>query len=179
MGGPGDRGHESPEVELARSAIEAWITERRTLSRREMEREGELLKQKAAAFVCLKKEGNLRGCIGTFKPTRESLADEIANNAISAACRDPRFFPVSKDELQDLEISVDVLSDPEPIPDVSHLDPKTYGVIVESGGKIGLLLPDIEGVDSVEYQLEVARNKAGIRPGEPVKLYRFIVQRHE
>lgn len=179
MGGPDNRGHESPQVELARSAIEAWVKDMRTLSNEEMSEQRELLGERGAAFVCLKKEGGLRGCIGTFKPTRETLADEIANNAISSACRDPRFLPVSKEELKDLEISVDVLGEPEPIPDASHLDPRRFGVIVESGGRIGLLLPDLEGVDTIEYQLEVARNKAGIRPGEPLQLYRFTVKRYE
>ena len=179
MAGPDRRAEESPEARLARAAIEAWINERRKLSGRELAGEENLLKQKAAAFVCLKKEGSLRGCIGTFKPTRENLAEEIAGNAISAACRDPRFFPIGKDELEDLQVSVDVLSEPEPISGPSQLDPKKYGVIVESGGKVGLLLPDLEGVDTVEYQLEIARSKAGIRPDEPTKLYRFSVQRHE
>jgi AMMECR1 domain-containing protein len=88
-------------------------------------------------------------------------------------------MPVQGEELEDLEVSVDVLSEPEPVPDESYLDPRKYGVIVESGGRLGLLLPDLEGVDTVEYQLEIARNKAGIRGDDPVKLYRFTVKRYE
>jgi AmmeMemoRadiSam system protein A len=179
MAGPGDREKESPQVILARAAIEAWTNERRGLSRDEIEKDSSLAQEKGAAFVCIKKEGNLRGCIGTFKPTRKSLAEEIANNAISAACRDPRFMPVKREELAELEVSVDVLGEPEPVPDESYLDPKKYGVIVESGSRLGLLLPDLEGVDTVDSQVEIARNKAGIRPGEPIKLYRFTVQRYE
>jgi AmmeMemoRadiSam system protein A len=179
MAGPGERDKESPQAALARSAIEAWIRDRRKLSEREIEQEGGLLNEKSAAFVCIKKKGDLRGCIGTFKPTRESLAQEIVSNAVSAACRDPRFMPVQGEELEDLEVSVDVLSEPEPVPDESYLDPRKYGVIVESGGRLGLLLPDLEGVDTVEYQLEIARNKAGIRGDDPVNLYRFTVRRYE
>ena len=136
------------------------------------------LQGRSAAFVCLKKEGELRGCIGTFQPTRDSLAEEITANAISAACRDPRFPPVSEQELDALDVSVDVLGEPEPISDVSQLDPRRYGVIVRRGTRIGLLLPDLEGVDSVEQQLEIARSKAGISPHEPIQLYRFTVERY-
>jgi hypothetical protein len=170
---------ESPEARLARASIESWVRDRRRISARELQEEEKLLKEKGAAFVCIKKHGDLRGCIGTFRPTRDNLAEEIANNAISAACRDPRFPPVSREELADLQVSVDVLSEPESVPDASYLDPKKYGVIVEAGGRLGLLLPDLEGVDTVDQQLEIARNKAGIRPGEPVQLYRFTVKRYE
>jgi AmmeMemoRadiSam system protein A len=168
----------SPHTELARKAIEAWVNERRELAPEEIETEKKQLQEKAAAFVCLKKQGGLRGCIGTFQPTREDLAEEIVSNAISAACRDPRFPPVSKDELDELDISVDVLSEPELVHDASQLDPHRYGVIVRRGNRTGLLLPDLEGVDSVEEQLEIARNKAGISPHEPIQLYRFTVDRY-
>ena len=170
-------GQVSPHARLARAAIEAWAKEGRKLSSDEKEEERGQLAQRSAAFVSLKKKGALRGCIGTFQPSRESLAEEIVANAISAAFRDPRFPPVSEDELDDLDISVDVLSDPEPVPDASHLDPRRYGVIVKRGGRIGLLLPDLQGVDSVEEQLEIARNKAGIDAHEPIQLYRFTVDR--
>ena len=165
----------SPHVALARAAIEAWVRDRKRLQAAGTEEE---LQGKAAAFVSLKKGGALRGCIGTFQPTRDTLADEIISNAISAACRDPRFPPVSEEELDELDISVDVLSEPELVPDASYLDPRRYGVIVRRGERIGLLLPDLEGVDSVEAQLEIARNKAGIGLHEPVQLYRFTVQRY-
>ncbi|RJP31209.1 MAG: AmmeMemoRadiSam system protein A [Actinobacteria bacterium] len=168
----------SPYTALARKAIEAWVKERRELSTEEIKEEKKLLPEKAAAFVCLKKEGGLRGCIGTFQPTREDLAEEIVSNAISAACRDPRFPPVSEEELEDLDISVDVLGEPERVRDASQLDPRRYGVIVRRENRTGLLLPDLEGVDSVEEQLEIARNKAGISPREPIQVYRFTVERY-
>jgi AmmeMemoRadiSam system protein A len=167
----------SPHARLARAAIEAWVREGKRLALEDMGDERQGLVGKAAAFVCLKKGGDLRGCIGTFQPTQETLAEEIAVNAVSAACRDPRFPPVSEQELASLDISVDVLSEPEPVSDASQLDPSRYGVIVKRESRIGLLLPDLEGVDSVERQLEIARNKAGINPHEPIQLYRFTVDR--
>ncbi len=123
--------------------------------------------------------GRLRGCIGTFEPTRGSLAEEIVQNAVRSCTRDPRFEPVRPDELVELDISVDVLGEPEPVPDPSHLDPSRYGVIVKSGRRLGLLLPDLEGVDTVEEQLDIARSKAGIGKREPVELFRFEVKRHK
>ena len=139
----------------------------------------ELLNRKAGAFVSLhRSDGSLRGCIGTFLPTRENLALEIRDNAIAAATRDPRFPPLTVDELDDTEVSVDILSKPEPVEDLSELDPKRYGVIVESGWKRGLLLPDLEGVDTIETQLEIAKRKAGIYNFEKFKVYRFTVERY-
>ncbi len=169
--------NESPHARLARAAIQAWLKEGKRPTLEEMGDERQDLGGRAAAFVCLKKGGELRGCIGTFQPTQETLAEEITVNAVSAACRDPRFPPVSEQELASLDISVDVLSEPEPVSDASELDPSRYGVIVRRGDRIGLLLPDLEGVDSVEQQLEIARNKAGISPHEPILLYRFTVDR--
>ncbi|MDD5448341.1 MAG: AMMECR1 family protein, partial [Actinomycetota bacterium] len=109
--------------------------------------------------------------------TSANIAEEIRNNAISSATRDPRFLPVQEEELASLEYSVDVLGEPEDIPDMSYLDPKKYGVIVRSGSRVGLLLPDLEGVDTAEEQVRIAMAKAGIMPGEPVKLQRFTVER--
>jgi AmmeMemoRadiSam system protein A len=171
-------GTTSPHVSLARAAIEAWVREGRKLAPTEMGDERQELAGKAAAFVCLKKAGELRGCIGTFQPARETLAEEISANAVSAACRDPRFPPVSEQELTALDISVDILSEPEAVSDASQLDAGRYGVIVKRGERVGLLLPDLEGVESVEQQLEIARNKAGISPHEPIQLYRFTVDRY-
>jgi AmmeMemoRadiSam system protein A len=119
----------------------------------------------------------LRGCIGTFSPTMANVAEEIVTNAISSATRDPRFMPVQPSELHDLEYSVDVLSEPEPVSGVGELDPRKYGVIVECGFRRGLLLPDLEGVDKVQEQIEICRAKAGIAADEPIELYRFRVQR--
>ena len=138
----------------------------------------ELLNRRAGAFVSLHKDGNLRGCIGTIMATQNSLAEEILQNAISACSRDPRFSPVTVDELDDIEYSVDVLGEPERIFDVKDLDVKRYGVIVENGGRRGLLLPDLEGVDTVAEQIAIAKRKAGIRAEEKVALWRFEVIRH-
>ena len=122
--------------------------------------------------------GELRGCIGTILPTQDSIAEEIIQNAISASTRDPRFPKITADELADLEINVDILTAPEDIDSPKELDVKRYGVIVSSGFRRGLLLPDSEGVDSVEYQIAIARMKAGIGENEKIKLQRFEVIRH-
>jgi len=111
-------------------------------------------------------------------PVRDSVCSEIIENAISAATADPRFSPVTVDELDDLNISVDILSIPEEVNDIDQLDPRKYGVIVSSGFKKGLLLPDLEGVDTAEYQIKIAKQKAGIFPGEEIKLLRFEVKRY-
>ena len=129
-------------------------------------------------FVCLKTKGLLRGCIGTFQPAEPDVAHEVVRNAISAATCDPRFTRVRDHELEALEYSVDVLSPTELIADKSMLDPKRYGVIVQAGGRRGLLLPDLEGVDTAEQQLGIAMRKAGIEPGTPIKLFRFEVKRY-
>jgi AmmeMemoRadiSam system protein A len=127
--------------------------------------------------VSIKKHGELRGCIGTFIPTKANVAEEIVANAISSATQDPRFVPVEDYELGDLEYSVDILTEPEPVLSTDQLDPRKYGVIVECGYRRGLLLPDLAGVDKVEDQIEICRAKAGISPQEPIKLYRFRVER--
>jgi len=168
---------ESAYVKLARETIENYIKQGKTITLLPDLPE-EMINQKAGVFVSLKKFGDLRGCIGTFMPTQENIAQEIIRNAISAAVDDPRFSPVNASELEDLSISVDVLSAPEEVKDTSQLDPKKYGVIVSSGYKKGLLLPDLEGVDTVEYQINIAKRKAGIYPDEKVKLYRFEVKRY-
>ncbi|RJX23273.1 MAG: AmmeMemoRadiSam system protein A [Dethiobacter sp.] len=136
------------------------------------------LGQPGAAFVSLKKRGALRGCIGTIMPTKRTLAEEIAANAISAGLHDPRFPPVSSNELNELTYSVDVLTEPEKVEDLSTLDPQRYGVIVRRGRRSGLLLPALEGISTVEEQLGIARQKAGILPGETVEIYRFEVNRY-
>ena len=123
--------------------------------------------------------GDLRGCIGTFEPQQKNVAEEIITNAISSATRDPRFDPITPDELKDLDYSVDVLTSPEPVADESQLDPKKYGVIVECGWRRGLFLPDLEGVDTRGHQIDICRQKGGIAPDEPVKLYRFEVKRYK
>jgi AmmeMemoRadiSam system protein A len=133
----------------------------------------------AGAFVSIHEHGMLRGCIGTIFPTTECVAEEIIQNAISASTRDPRFRPITEDEIPFLEINVDVMGKPEPIDSPSQLDVKRYGVIVTKGGRRGLLLPDLDGVDTVEDQIAIAKQKAGIGPFEDVELQRFEVIRHE
>ena len=138
----------------------------------------EMMTRRAGAFVSVHEFGMLRGCIGTISATCDNLAEEIRENAVSAVSRDPRFRPVKEEELDDLEINVDVLGDAEPIGSPTELDVKKYGVIVTNGMRRGLLLPDLDGVDTVEQQIDIARQKAGIRPSEPVELQRFEVVRH-
>jgi len=138
----------------------------------------ELLTGKAGVFVSLKKYGELRGCIGTIAPTTQNIAMEIIQNAVSAGTRDPRFSPVEEEELPDLVYSVDVLHEPEPIRSKEELDVKRYGVIVKSGFRSGLLLPNLEGVDTVDYQVDIALKKAGIKSNEHYRMERFEVVRH-
>jgi len=168
---------ESAYVKLARETIENYIKQGKIITP-PLGLPEEMINQKAGVFVSLKKFGDLRGCIGTFMPTQENITQEIIKNAISAAVDDPRFSPVNVSELEDLSISVDVLSAPEEVKDISQLDPKKYGVIVSSGYKKGLLLPDLEGVDTAKEQVDIAKRKAGIYPDEKVKLYRFEVKRY-
>jgi AmmeMemoRadiSam system protein A len=137
------------------------------------------MKEKAGVFVSIHKKGELRGCIGTFEPQEKNVASEVIANAVSSATRDPRFPAIAAGELKDLDYSVDVLTEPEPVKDESQLDPKKYGVIVECGWRKGLLLPDLEGVDTAEYQIDICRQKGGIGPDEPVKLYKFEVKRYK
>ena len=165
-----------PVVELAKETVESYIREGKTPKPRELTPE---MRERAGVFVSLHKHGQLRGCIGTFEPKEKNVAEEIIANAISSSTGDPRFPPVTASELDDLEYSVDILTKPEPVADISQLDHKKYGVIVESGWKKGLLLPDLEGVDSVEEQIVICRLKAGISAGEPIKLYRFQVRRFQ
>lgn len=166
-----------PLVKLAKDTVELYIREGKIQEVREEDLTPEL-KQRAGVFICLKIDGNLRGCIGTFQPTEPTIAHETVRNAISAATCDPRFTCVRADELDFIEYTVDVLTPPELVIDRSELDPKRYGVIVQTGGRRGLLLPDLEGVDTVDFQISVAMQKAGIPPGTPTTLFRFEVKRY-
>jgi AmmeMemoRadiSam system protein A len=141
-----------------------------------------LIKNKAATFVSLhSKNGTLRGCIGTLLPTKKNVAQEIINNALSAAFHDNRFEPLDSRELDDLVISVDVLSKPEPVNSLNNLDAKKYGVIVQTkDGRSGVLLPNLEGIDTVETQVMIAAQKGGIDPrSDGISLFRFTVERHK
>ena len=164
-----------PLVRLAKETVESYIRQEKIPKPKELTPE---MRERAGVFVSIKKFGELRGCIGTFEPTKANVAEEIISNAISSATRDPRFPPVNAAELPHLSYSVDILTKPEPVEDQSQLDPKRYGAIVESGGRRGLLLPDLEGVNTVEEQIDICCRKAGISPQEPIKLYRFRVRRY-
>ncbi len=167
-----------PYVQLATNSLSHFLRTGNYLPRPDDLPE-EMTQRRAGAFVTLKKGGELRGCIGTIEPVTASLADEIIRNAVSSGTQDPRFPPVSPSELKDLTVSVDVLSPPERIDSIDQLDVKRYGVIVSSGYRRGLLLPNIEGVETVKAQVEIARRKAGISSHEAVQLERFEVVRHE
>lgn len=171
------RKNENEYVRLARLSLEHYIK-----YNKEMETpqnlSKELLNTRHGAFVSIKKDGLLRGCIGTIEPTQENLAKEIIKNAINAGVRDPRFEPITEDELPKLVYSVDVLKEPEPISSMDELDPKKYGVIVSKGFRKGLLLPNLEGIDTPEEQVEIALGKAGIKKYEKYRLERFEVIRH-
>ena len=172
------RTREDPWVRLARLSLETWVRTGKGLDRLPEDLPRELTGQAAGAFVSLHMVGRLRGCIGTIAPTQESVAWEIVHNAVSAGTRDPRFPPVREGELDELEYSVDVLGRPERVSSPDELDPKQYGVIVSCGQRRGLLLPDLEGVDTVDQQIDIARQKGGIRAADPYTLQRFRVVRH-
>ena len=165
-------------VKLARLSLETFVKTHKPLSELPTDLPDELTQNRAGAFVSLHKDGELRGCIGTIMPTTASIAQEIIQNAVSACSRDPRFTPVTEDELGDIVYSVDVLGEPERIFDINQLNVKKYGVIVENGGRRGLLLPDLEGIDTVEEQVAIAKRKGNIAPNEKVNLWRFEVIRH-
>ncbi|MFH1640169.1 MAG: AmmeMemoRadiSam system protein B [Chloroflexota bacterium] len=165
----------SPVVRLAKRTVETYVRERRVIGPGDLSPE---MKTKAGVFVSIHKKGTLRGCIGTFEPTCEHVGREIIQNAISSATRDPRFMPITTGELKDLDYSVDILTTPEPVASQDQLDPKRYGVIVECGWRRGLLLPDLEGVDTVDEQISICCAKGGIASGEKINLYRFEVKRY-
>ena len=169
-------------VRLAKKVLETYVRDGRRIKSFEeafLEESAPsfMTDDKAGVFVCIKKHGELRGCIGTFLPTTDCVADEICRLAIDSGTEDPRFSPVKEDELCELEYTVDILSSPEPA-GFEDLDVKRYGVIVTNGHRRGLLLPDLEGVDTVEYQLAIALQKAGIHPSEGFDIERFTVERH-
>ncbi|MGD8400951.1 MAG: AmmeMemoRadiSam system protein A [Bacillota bacterium] len=168
------RAGESPVVKFARQVIEAKVNEANLPAPDGLEA---WRQEHAGVFVSIKKFGELRGCIGTINPTRDNLVEEVQYNAIAAATGDPRFEPVAADELDDLVYSVDVLKPAEAIAGMAELDPKRYGAIVRQGRRQGLLLPNLEGVETAAEQVAIAKRKAGITKG-PVELQRFEVVRY-
>lgn len=165
-------------TDLARKAVEEYIVSGNETEVDETELP-DILKKKAGVFVTLKKEGKLRGCMGTFRPVQKNAAYEIISNAMTAAENDPRFPEVKKEELNQIKISVDILSEPEKIKDLSELDPEKYGILVKGGHQTGLLLPDLEGIETIDKQLKVAKKKAGLKENDNVEIYRFKVKRFE
>ncbi|MBS7007734.1 AmmeMemoRadiSam system protein A [Anaerostipes sp.] len=164
-------------VRLARLSLESYVKSGTVIGVPDNLSE-DLLGERSGVFVSLKKEGRLRGCIGTICATKATVAEEIIWNAVSAGARDPRFSPVKEEELDQLEYSVDVLGKTQKVSSFEELDSKKYGIIVSRGGRRGLLLPNLSGVDTVEEQIEIAKQKAGIGEEESVKIERFEVIRH-
>ncbi|MFZ5625936.1 MAG: AmmeMemoRadiSam system protein A [Bacillota bacterium] len=171
------RARESYPVKLARRSLEYYLRNGEILDKpKDLPPE---LEKAAGVFVSIKKHGQLRGCIGTTEPTQPTIAEEIIHNAIAAGTRDPRFWPVEEEELSQLLYSVDILNPAERVNSLSDLDPRQYGVIVRKGRSSGLLLPDLPGVDTVEEQLRIAKQKAGINPmDQDVEIWRFTVTRY-
>ena len=169
---------EDPWVRLARLSLETYVKTGKMLDTLPDGLPAELTESRAGAFVSLHIGARLRGCIGTTAPAADSVAWEIVHNAVSACSRDPRFSPVRESELDELTYSVDVLGAPEKIVSPAQLDVKRYGVIVSCGARRGLLLPDLDGVDTTRQQIEIARQKGGIGALEKYTLERFEVVRH-
>ena len=168
---------EDPYVKLAKESLEYYVKHNKFMKKPENLID-DLANNRAGAFVSIHKSDQLRGCVGTIKPTTKSIADEIIQNAVSAGMRDPRFTQVQQKELSSLQYKVDVLFPSEPIDSIEELDVKRYGVIVYHNYKSGLLLPNLEGIDTVEEQLRIVKMKAGIRDNEPFRMERFEVIRH-
>ena len=165
-----------PYINLARRSIIYYLKHNKFLKPKNTEG---IQSGKAGVFVCLKKKGELRGCIGTILPTKSRISEEIIKNAVSAALHDLRFPPVDLSEMNEIICSVDILAEPEEIKSISDLDVKRFGVIVSSGSRTGLLLPNLEGIDSAGMQVAIALQKGRISPEEPYRMYRFEVIRHE
>ena len=173
----------NPYIKLAKETIKEYMQTGELIEVPEYVPK-DFLEKRAGVFICFKVGGKLRGCIGTFMPTRMNLAQEIIQNTISAATQDPRFLPIKAIEMEELKVTVDVLSEPKRIEDeeINQLDAKNFGVVVKSedGLRTGLLLPNLEGVETVEEQISIACQKAGIdHYEENFSVYKFTVERHE
>jgi AmmeMemoRadiSam system protein A len=166
-------------IDLVKKTIEEYLNNEKLPDTKKLP--AELLKKRAACFVSIHTKSNeLRGCIGTIVPLYKNIGSEIIANSVEAAFRDPRFPPIKKDELKNLKYSVDILSEPEKIATQKELDPKKFGVIVKTiDGRTGLLLPDLEGIDKIDEQLTIAREKGNIESREEIELYRFSSQRFD
>lgn len=182
-------------VSLAKSAVENFVKYKKIISL-PADLPEEFLEKKAGTFVTIEKNGELRGCIGTYLPTKENIALEIIHNAVAAATEDYRFGPIKEAELPQLSYTVYILSAPEPVKDISELNPKKFGIIVKTAPivspdsadvvfnghipyKTGLLLPDLDGVETVEQQIAIACQKGGIDLSKAkILVYRFTVERH-
>lgn len=185
-----------PLIPLAKEAVETFIREKKIISPPE-DFPREFLTKRAGIFITIEKDGKLRGCIGTYLPTRVNIAQEIIRNAISAATRDHRFSSISERELPSLSYTIYILGYPEPVKDTKELDPKKFGIVVRTGPlafpneenvvfngvvphKTGLLLPNLEGVDTVEQQISIACQKGGIDPTEEkLIIYKFTVEKYQ
>jgi AmmeMemoRadiSam system protein A len=183
-------------VLLAKSAVENYTKENKIISSPKNLPE-DFLKRRAGVFVTIEKKNELRGCIGTYLPTRINIAEEVVHNAIAAAAEDYRFGSIQKEELPYLSFTVYILSCPEPVKNIKELDPRKFGIIVKTGPftypnqenvafngvipyKTGLLLPDLEGVDTIEQQIEICCQKGGIDPErEKIFIYRFTVEKYQ
>ena len=168
---------ESGPVALARASLQYFLEKGTILPVPDIL--ADLFKGRAGVFVSLKVKKQLRGCIGTLAPSRPNIASEIIHNAINAGTADPRFEPVVIGELSEIDISVDILEAPQFVDSIDKLDPQKYGVIVSKGNRSGLLLPMLEGVDTVDEQLSIVMQKAGIDAEEEIELYRFTVTRYK
>jgi len=168
-----------PYTKLAQKAVKEYLEKGTFISPDEVKLPSNAYEKKAGVFVTIYREDQLRGCIGTYVPTQESIAKEIVGNAIAASFRDSRFSPVSKKELDDLTFEISVLEEPKKIKDMKELDEKKYGVIVKTpDGRSGLLLPDISGVETPEEQIQIASQKGGILPDEDVQILKFAVVKY-
>ena len=182
-------------VSLAKLTVENYIREGKVITPFPDLPE-EFLNKRAGTFVTIEKDGELRGCIGTYLPTRINIAQELIRNAIAAASEDYRFGPIKKEELSYLSYTVYILSYPEPVKDIKELDPKKFGIIVKTGPfaypdqenvvfdgvipyKTGLLLPDLDEVDTVEKQISIACQKGGIDQKSKIFIYRFTVEKYQ
>lgn len=164
---------------LAKEAVEKYLQQRKIMALPE-NLPAEFLNRRAGIFVTIFKDKELRGCIGTYLPVRDNIAQETVYNAIAAATEDFRFLPIQTDELPYLNYAVSILSEPIPIKDTSKLNPKKFGIIVKTGAKTGLLLPDLPGIETLEKQISIACQKAGIDPQtEKISIYKFAVEKYE